>query len=65
MYGIYGKLKNSKGRYRPLDLDNLQFVYNKLYMTVFWNESDYPIAEKIVKDLNESNPEYIFKVVKL
>ena len=59
-YGIMGKEK-SKGKFKPFDYANGNFVTNIVYQTM-WPDKAY--VQKLVDYMNKENPEYEFKVVK-
>lgn len=57
---IYGKHKNDK-KFKPMDLGEGCTVNNKLYATVFREESRSEV-EDLVKSLNAENPDWTFEV---
>lgn len=61
MLRIYGK-KKTESRFKAFDYDKGEFV-NKLIYASLIQDADRDKADKVVKYMNTSNPEYIFKLV--
>lgn len=60
-YRIYGKHKDDK-RFCALDLSTGAFVNNLMYAT-FFREEEKEKAQSIVKNLQENNKDFEFKIV--
>jgi len=61
IYRIYGK-KIAESRFKAFDYNGGIFVDKLIYATII-NESEKQKAIKSIQYMNESNPEYFFKLV--
>ena len=63
MLRIYGK-KKTESRYKAFDYSRGPFVDRLIYASIV-DDVDREKADKAVKYMNASNPNYIFKLVKI
>ena len=59
-FRVYAKTTKMK-RFKPLDMEELQFVTNPIHASMFTSE-ELPKLKKYVQSLNELNPDYTFEI---
>lgn len=63
-YRVYGRLKGSDSRYKPMDMENGCLVTNLMHAS-FFPESDLPKLKREVESMEELNVDHEFQIRKV